>query len=102
MLSLSLPDLPHYWLCPLAAATDVAAVLTPLERIWCAQLPAALRDRYSASRRLLRHHLAVLLGLRSDLVPLHSPPAAPSGQPGPSSQRAIQPENPNTPEPQNP
>ena len=76
-LSLSLPDLPHYWLRPLAAAAEVAAVLTPPERIWCAQLPPALRDRYSTSRRLLRHHLAALLGLRGELVPLHSPPAAP-------------------------
>ncbi len=76
-LSLSLPDLPHYWLSPLAAAAEVAAVLTPPERIWCAQLPPALRERYSTSRRLLRHHLAALLGLRSELVPLHSPPAAP-------------------------
>lgn len=73
-LSRVLPTLTHYWLRSLAAPAVGDGVLSQQEQAWAAGLPPALRQRYLASRVLLRCCVAPLLTLDPQHLPLHSPP----------------------------
>lgn len=72
------------WLEPIAdfgrnhpsAQEACLAGLSGQERAWAASLAPLLRQRYAASRCLLRQRLAPLLGCPPERVPLHSPPGS--------------------------
>ena len=62
------------WLQPLALDEARPWAISEVEQAWSAGLPAAVQQRYRASRHHLRARLAELLQLRPEAVPLHSPP----------------------------
>ncbi|MFO7628984.1 MAG: 4'-phosphopantetheinyl transferase superfamily protein [Prochlorococcaceae cyanobacterium] len=72
------------WLEPLPALGGVHASaeeaslagLSGQERAWAARLAPLLRQRYAASRCLMRQRLAPLLGCSPERVPLDSPPGS--------------------------